>query len=169
MAVNENSRLDRTIRMGCSRCRVIGMIRRSSIGIALILSGLLAYGANEALGQDDDVKEVPVPNEARLRTRIQQFYKAFGNKDAKTVSRMMDPDEAASLVEERQRGLEEEWRDRPRQEIRAHLNEVCACLAFPRETRCRVVVETLKEKSVEMWRYIDGDWYFGIWGEGDSC
>src|SRR5512146_617852 len=124
MVVNKNSRLDRTIRMGCTSCRVIGMIRRRSIGIALILSGLLAYGASEALGQDDDVKQVPVPNEARLRTRIQQFYEAVGNRDTKTAARMMDPHEATSL-QDLQRALEEEWEGRPRQEIRAHLNEVC--------------------------------------------
>jgi len=121
------------------------------------------------------------PDEARLRTRIRDFYIGKGAQDGKTCYKMVPPYIRATIsLESFKNGLQidDEF---PKVKIRADLGKVCNCATIQDERgdrlRCVLLVSIIEDKAggfqgqvLEMWEYIDREWYWGFTGEeSDIC
>lgn len=129
-----------------------------------------------------------MPDRERLETRIKTYYTAVGNRNSAVMYEMSAPYVRALMTLEDYRrdwGLEEAWTSKPRVKYTAEVEEVCGCLRGvfassdrPETTRCVLLLniteqaltgESRKGRQLEMWEYLDGEWYFGYPGRGNEC
>jgi len=109
------------------------------------------------------------PEEALLRARIKEFWRAVGAHDAAKRYELTTPTvrERVTLDEFRRTWS---WQDRPEfpvQKITADLTKICSCVQL-RLLRCAVVVDLTvetpgeppkHERTAQMWEFADGQWY----------
>jgi len=132
---------------------------------------------------------VPPPNEARLKGRIQERISAYDVEDARALYSMVPPYVQAGMTFEEFRkdlGMSKSPLSSPRKKLWADLAEICSCVsgvfAFadrPKTIRCVLQVSIsssgeqgrphTKGNSLEMWEYINDEWYWGTSLEGDAC
>lgn len=128
-----------------------------------------------------------VPAENRLKDRITQYHKAQGARDSKAMYLMESPFIRSHMnFEEYKKDwhMDEKWSCAPRVDRSTKIENICYCggVVLPngsKALRCVMLLDFTDmspggqrkaHKSLEMWEYIDGEWYFGYPGEGEqSC
>jgi hypothetical protein len=128
-----------------------------------------------------------IPDESRLKTRILDFYRALGSKNAQVLYEMQTPylrSETSFDAFRRESGLDEAWQSQPATTITAELAQACYCREwkYPDGTggrRCVLLLGAVEETAdkqqrqsqplLAMWDYTQGEWYYGRPGEGDHC
>ena len=131
--------------------------------------------------------KVAVPDEARLKTRIQDFYTALASKDARVMYRMKTPYVRAQMSFREYRKdwqLDEAWEAEPHTKVTVTLEQVCdgaTPWTYPDGSmtlRYVLLLRGVEEqpdgsqraaKFLEMWEYTNSEWYYGYPGEGDHC
>lgn len=128
-----------------------------------------------------------VPAENRLRDRVIQYHKAEGTRDSKAMYLMQAPFIRSQMSFEDYKKdwrMDEKWSSAPRVERNTTIEKTCSCggVFLPngsKALRCVLLLDFTDvnrtgqqktQKNLEMWQYIDGEWYFGYPGEGEqSC
>ena len=160
----------------------------SGLGLfALLLLPITAARPSE--GPADPAANVggmPVPDEARLRSRIAAFSAATDSRDARGMYEMLTPYIRSKMTLEdykRDAGLDERWAQSPPTQLATALERVCSCSdwRYPdgsRTFRCVLLLSgnaarpgdpPIRARWLEMWERTGGEWYYGITGEGDRC
>lgn len=160
----------------------------SGLGILALLL-LLPGAARPGEGAPDpaaDVGGVPVPDEARLKSRIAAFSAAADSRDALGMYEMLTPYIRSRMKLEdykRDSGLDERWAQSPPTQLATALERVCSCSdwRYPdgsRTFRCVLLLSgnaarpgdpPARARWLEMWERTGGEWYYGITLEGDRC
>lgn len=160
----------------------------SGLGILALLL-LLPGAARPGEGAPDpaaDVGGVPVPDEARLKSRIAAFSAAADSRDALGMYEMLTPYIRSRMKLEdykRDSGLDERWAQSSPTQLATALERVCSCSdwRYPdgsRTFRCVLLLSgnaarpgdpPARARWLEMWERTGGEWYYGITLEGDRC
>lgn len=125
------------------------------------------------------------PNEARLKTRVQDLYTGFRKGVYKTGYEMSIPHiRKKTSVEAFMKDI-----DKPRQQdepkiVQGELEKICYCGDWaykdgPHTLRCVFILRMTMEETggqkvyrvLEMWEHLDGEWYYGYTDhhELDDC
>lgn len=127
-----------------------------------------------------------LPAENRLKDRIIQYHKALGARDSKAMYLMESPFIRSRMSFEEYKKdwhMDEKWSSAPHVDRSAEIENICYCgsvvLYGSKAFRCVMLLDITDmspggqryaHKSLEMWEYVDGEWYFGYPGEGEqSC
>jgi len=120
------------------------------------------------------------PDETRLRLRFQDFHTAMWSGDAKAFFEMTTPRfRSEKRLEDIKKDMEEDKKS-PRPARRAGLEKICHCRFVSDKMgkffRCVLLVSITEDKpggiqvqGLEIWEYIDREWYFMGGGEGEGC
>jgi hypothetical protein len=159
-------------------------------GLALLASSAFGVAAAqlEPPGPPGDAAAaaVPMPDEPRLKARIQEYSKAVEARDARAMYAMQTPYIRSHMSLDDYRKdwrLDEAWSRQPRMQLTAELDRNCSCAdwTYPDGSQALRCVLLLKGtygqagarpepvKWLDMWEYANGEWYFGYPGEGDQC
>jgi hypothetical protein len=125
--------------------------------------------------------DVVVPDEARLKARIQEFYTARGSINARVMYDMQTPDYRSELsFQEYEKSIQ--WRySEPAMKMTVELKRVCSCTPFERPyrmLRCGVLLDGVEEvsggqrravKHSDLWEYADGEWFYVASFMSDQC
>jgi hypothetical protein len=161
------------VNMFCVKRRFIGPL----LIICFILSNLTFLNSCQTVktshGTPSEV--VTLPNEIRLRERVQEFHDALGNNDIAAWYAMTSPTIRERMTfEEFKKDFrwDENAAQRSKVNMRANLEKECGCVQF-RYLRCVLVINvktnesgrnSKTEKPLEMWEYADGEWFWGYMG-----
>lgn len=157
--------------------------------LTITVAALTLIGCSTAREVNEGIYEqTSVPDRERLETRIQSFYTVVGERDLAVMYEMSAPYVRALMTLEdyrRDLGLDEAWTSKPRVKNTAKVEEVCGCARGVFEssgrtetTRCVLLLnvteqaltgESRKGRNLEMWEYVNGEWYFGYPGHGNDC
>jgi hypothetical protein len=155
----------------------IGMVSRTFVLLSLVLmTACSTTPKKESFGATDT---------HRLAARVQSYWAKWAQNDFQSVYQLESP---------RIRSLTsfEDWKrdyhlDEPQDAefirvLGGKIVRMCRCIEYerpdyPRVLRCPFVAEvsmsrgksTLHERILEMWEYVDGEWYHGIDLEGQDC
>ena len=160
----------------------------SGLGLLAVLL-LPLTAARPGVGSADpaeDVRGMPVPDEARLRARIAAFSAATDSRDARGMYEMLTPYVRSHMTlgdYRRDSGLDERWAKLPPTQLATALEQVCSCSdwTYPddsRTFRCVLLLSgnaarpgdpSVRTRWLEMWERTGDEWYYGITGEGDRC
>jgi hypothetical protein len=130
-----------------------------------------------------------VPAQARLNERLAAYHRALGERDAGKMYDMSPPYVRANLSFDdfkKDLGMDAAWAALPHTRIGTRVDKACACASGvvatpgqPRVVRCLLLLDSTladaagkrrKYKGLEMWEYLEGEWYFGFPGGGaESC
>jgi hypothetical protein len=119
---------------------------------------------------------VELPDETRLRARMQEFHNALGNNDIAAWYAMTSPtirDKMTFDQFKKDLRWDEDASRRTRKTTRADLMKPCSCVQM-QFIRCVVIADITieepgknpsRERPLEMWEFADGEWYCGVsWG-----
>jgi hypothetical protein len=112
---------------------------------------------------------ISVPDEARLKIRIQELHAAVAANDAQTWYAMMPPYLRKTIKFEdfkTDMGLNHSREEK----MRLNFEKLCyPCTVIGERIRCGVTAkaESKGRKALisELWEYVDGEWYWAIFGE----
>lgn len=126
-----------------------------------------------------------VPEESRLRTRIEEHASAVNSRSARALYEMQAPYIRSHMsLEDYKRTwqMDEEWAKQPQTRWTVELEKACSCIdwMYPDGSdtyRCVLLLNGRdkgtagrgKSKWLVMWEYAGGEWYYGMPGEGDRC
>lgn len=167
------------------------MKRRVIAGLVLLASSSFGMAAVEVEqpgpAGNAAAAEASMPDEPRLRTRILEFYRALGLRNAQVLYEMQAPyrrSDTSFDAFKREAGLDEAWLSQPAANITVELDRKCYCREweYPDGTgaqRCVLLLRGTEEgpgaeqgtskRLLAMWDYINGEWFYGSPGEGDHC
>jgi len=167
------------------------MTKLLGLGLVLLASSLFGMaGAQVELpgpSKDAAAAEAPIPDEPRLKTRILDFYRALGARNAQVLYEMQTPylrSDRSFDDFKREVGLDEAWLSQPATKLTVELDQRCFCLEwqYPDGTsaqRCVLLLRGVEEgtgaqpgtgkRLLAMWDYTNGEWFYGSPGEGDHC
>jgi hypothetical protein len=160
--------------------------RPAHTGLAVAFFCWLAFQPLQGRAEPAGGSTISVPDEPRLRSRIAERAKALGERDAQHLYDMVTPYIRAhiSLADyRRDSGLDEEWERQPHTTVKVALERACNCDEWTytdgsQTFRCVLLVDTSgdtldqpsrNERSLQMWDYVGGEWYFGLSSAGDRC
>ena len=128
---------------------------------------------------------ISVPKETRLKSRIQELHAAIGAKDVNTWYAIVPPYIRTKMTLEdftKEQRLDQATTDSSPKKTLARLEKLCyPCGVIgprPETLRCYLIVHATTEEPEkgkredrigEVWEYIDGEWYWGMFGEYSSC
>lgn len=160
-------------------------------GVLFLASSLFGMAAAQvelpAASKDAATAEAPIPDESRLKTRILEFYRALGSKNAQVLYEMQTPylrSDTSFDAFKLEAGLDEAWLSQPATRITVELDQKCYCREWPypdstSAQRCVLLLRGTEEATgaqpsaskrlLAMWDYTNGEWFYGSPGEGDHC
>lgn len=124
-----------------------------------------------------------LPRQVRLASRLSDYHHALGKRDAKMLYIMSPPYIQAQMTLDNFRselGMDGRWAAMPHMDITTTMDRTCSCqvaiLQFTGATTgqtealwCRLLLDSTvtdahghsaRFRSLEMWQYMDGEWYF---------
>jgi|GEM_PF-3409753 len=122
---------------------------------------------------------VELPDETRLRVRLQELHNAIGNNDIVTWYAMTSPSIREKMTfDQFKKDLrwDQDASRQTRKTMRADLMKPCSCVHM-QFIRCVVIADITieepgkdhsRERPLEMWEFSDGEWYWGIMGHDSS-
>ncbi len=150
--------------------------------LLLLVTLLLSAGCAQTPARTGEV-----PAQERLSARVEAWYRAAGTKDVNAMYAMIPPYVRSQMTLEQFKkslGSDEELASVPHMQISASVEKPCSCttdifMAPTPTTRCVLLMNLIvtdaagkqaKYKNLEMWEYLDSEWYIGYSGEGeDTC
>lgn len=118
---------------------------------------------------------VELPDETRLRARLQELHNAIGNNDIAAWYAMTSPTIRDKMTFDQFKNdlrWDQDASRRTRKTMRADLMKPCSCVQM-QFIRCVVIADITVEESgkhpsrerpLEMWEFSEGEWYWGIMG-----
>jgi hypothetical protein len=155
--------------------------RHALVASAMVLAALQTLcAAPIRAGSGPDL-----PDEVRLRARLQAYYKALGERDLAAQYAILTPTLTRNMTLEQFTRYEENKAARLPTEPRWNLSSVelvknCFCGNMGGLLRCSMIIKLTEEgpdhklttsQPLDMWEYGNGEWYHGMTFEdsGGKC
>ncbi len=124
---------------------------------------------------------VAVPDQARLVKRVRNYYAAIGSRDISAVYQMQLPDIRARMTLEAYKRTFQNWSAELPAKMDAEIDKICSCRSGVLPDGRKAVLSVLllrvtvdktggqQWKGLQVWEYLNGQWYYGFSGGGDEC
>ncbi len=148
-----------------------GIYRGLTLAVVL-LTVLVTAGCSTAPARSD----ATLPDEAKLQARLKEFHEAMGHNEIEKVYAMSSPNirKAMTIVDfKKDMRWDKIGAKSPVLEMQADLGKNCGCTDMGGFQHCVLIVKVAVsgagrspaiERPLEMWEYMNGDWYWGYSG-----